>query len=559
MSEVNLYEIFSRTGYIECPHSYDDIARLASKNHSSEVLLKLVSENVIESASLNNVNIDCWNYSLKFISDMSHGLVRNNQYFLKALKYGLVDPMSNIPNENVKLISQNPNSNRYGLIRNIYLKGEHKFLIDFVLLINKLPIVSVIRVDKRIESIREVFDYLIDNIDQHKDYFSFCKFIVLTDGKKLLLGNFYDLYEELILFSEPEEQEGLPIELFTECISTTNIVKCLFSDDDNGQLVQSLKTMNEKTKDRIIFDHNPVSINENYDDFFIDDIQELLKDADFQEQVESTIELAEFKENRTYLNRLNDAEGPEQRRKALDLIVRANLKLVVKIANQYKGAENTVISFDDLYQSGIIGLMRAAERFDLQHENQFSTYATYWIKQSITRFIMDSALTIRLPVHVWEEINRLKKHEELSKEACGEFDYEWIAKSMGISNERVEILKGIRNTYMSEISLDTYVGEDEGTTLGEFVTDENANIENEICNDELARCVENVLSEFDERTRLILCKRFGLQGYEAMTLEEIGQDHGVTRERIRQIEKRALTRAKYLCQLDDMHIFMEDL
>ena len=290
-------------------------------------------------------------------------------------------------------------------------------------------------------------------------------------------------------------------------------------------------------------------------DFFSSDLSHVIKSPEFTYKKRSLVEVPDYKNNKEYLAEYHNTESKYEKNSQMDLLVRSNIKLVSKIANQYVGATTSAIDIEDLFQAGVIGLLSAIERFDPAFDNEFSTYAVHWIRQSITREICNSALRIRLPVHRWEEIRKVKYYENLCIENLRYLDIEWISKHSGMAIEKITQLQKIRNTYMTEISLDLAIGEDNETTLGSMVVDEEMDVERKIIYKDLINCVEKMLSHFDLRTRRILCMRFGLSGYKPMTLEEIGQEFNVTRERIRQIEARALKRAKVICEKKNMHTF----
>ncbi|MCL1839842.1 RNA polymerase sigma factor RpoD [Candidatus Saccharibacteria bacterium] len=285
-----------------------------------------------------------------------------------------------------------------------------------------------------------------------------------------------------------------------------------------------------------------------YDDVSDDSVKMYLKEI-------GKIPLLSSEEEFDLAQKVIHGTATEQKR-AKDKMAESNMRLVVSIAKRYSGRG---LDFLDLIQEGNTGLLRAVEKFDPDKGFKFSTYATWWIRQAITRAIADQARTIRIPVHMVETINKvLRTQRRLTQELNREPSVEEVAKEMDMEVEKIEYVMKIKQDIAS---LDASVGregEDEESSLGDFIEDEEkVSPEDSAATQLLKEQLAKILKTLSEREQKIIKMRFGIGGGKSHTLEEVGAEFSVTRERIRQIEAKALSKLRKNKETKKLHEYLK--
>ena len=309
-------------------------------------------------------------------------------------------------------------------------------------------------------------------------------------------------------------------------------------DDDALPALEELQEIEEVTEEEIAADTDALA-----DTFSTDDpVRMYLKEI-------GKVPLLTPEEEQDLARRMADGDEEAKRRMA-----EANLRLVVSIAKRYVGRG---MLFLDLIQEGNLGLIRAVEKFDYTKGFKFSTYATWWIRQAITRAIADQARTIRIPVHMVETINKLiRVQRQLLQDLGRDPTPEEIGAEMGMSPDRV---REIQKISQEPVSLETPIGEEEDSQLGDFIEDSSAVAPPEAASDSMLReQLDQVLDGLADRERKVIKFRFGLEDGHPRTLEEVGREFGVTRERIRQIESKTLAKLRHPSRSGRLKDYMED-
>lgn len=319
----------------------------------------------------------------------------------------------------------------------------------------------------------------------------------------------------------------------------------------NLKSTDKLKNIEEPSADDIDQEEREAEANlandTNYDDIYDDSVKLYLREI-------GNIPLLTAEEEFDLAQKIIHGKAKESQR-AKDKMAESNMRLVVSIAKRYSGRG---LDFLDLIQEGNTGLLRAVEKFDPDKGFKFSTYATWWIRQAITRAIADQARTIRIPVHMVETINKvMRTQRKMTQELNREPSTEELAKQMEMEPEKIEYVMKIKQDIAS---LDASIGKDgdEDSVLGDFIEDEDRiSPEESVAMQLLKEQIASILSSLSDREQKIVKMRFGIGGGKTHTLEEVGAEFSVTRERIRQIEAKALTKLRKHKDMKKLHDYLK--
>ena len=572
-------------GYSFDRELYGKVAKMSFYRPSYKVMADIV----LNSIKITNPDLnpnEAWSYTRNFVNGMKGNLITNNNYFQSVLRDGLYNRVNNIQDNDIHLLSSRNGfeKNSYAYLKDIRISNNRENKIfDFILLINGFPLILIKLVEKNELSFERDFIDLETDFEKFSMFFNFNKFILVTDGTTYKLGSIFDFPEDYLTFEadsiNSSEEADYSFKQLEDILSSQNILDFLKNNKDSSQVLEYIKNKSKIIKDieevkgqdfdfkKVALDKKREFIKDEKDDIeayeedeelnflaeiFNPDLEEVLESDDFKKRLEKVREVPDFKENKAYIEEIQNNEDMG----VVETFVKANERLVLKEVSRYLRYQTTSVDFDDLYQLGYIGLLKAAKRFDLSMDNEFSTYAIYWIRQTIMRGIQDDSLVIRLPVHRWDSLSKLKRLESVSETSFNKIDYEWISEELDLSMEKLLELIIIRNTFMNNTSLDIPVGVDEDTNLGDFIADDYS-IEDLIISSDLKNNLNELLDTLDPRSRAVIIKRFGLNGGEPMTLEEIGKEFDVTRERIRQIEAKALRKLRHPTRIKKLKDYCE--
>lgn len=404
-------------------------------------------------------------------------------------------------------------------------------------------------------------DYINDNIifgseiKREKLENLFNQFAIKNDEKSIVYDELKSL--DIIIIESQDSYKNKLKKLFSmfdenKEMLESDLLKWFEEEVVNSEVQVTIRKLLKDMDYRIINNINQKVINKDLELLEIeesDELDDLLDNDEFKENLKNLEDIVDQRHNIEYLSDYEKyKEDHAKKSELLDKLTFANKKLVYKNVLRYKGLSTSAFNEDDMFQAGMQGLLKAVERFDVEKGFQFSTYATHWIRQSISRSIADFSTTIRIPVHMREKITKLIKIEnEFFNIHSRTATNRELAVKMECEIDEIETMKKIK-TISNLTSLETTIGEDEDSLLIDFIPDEKSiSIENQVAELFLKKEIDNLFSNrLTEREAKVLLMRFGFENGRIYTLEEIGQEIGVTRERIRQIESKALKKLKFI-------------
>lgn len=404
-------------------------------------------------------------------------------------------------------------------------------------------------------------DYINDNIifgseirrERLEDLFN--QFAIKNDEKSIIYNELKSL--DIIIVESKDSYKNKLKRLFSmfdenKELLESDLLKWFEEEVDSAEVKVTIRKLLKDMDYTIINDINKKVINKELDLLEIEDsneLDDLLDNDEFKENLKDLKDIVDKRHNIKYLSDYEKyKEDYAKKSELLDNIAFANEKLVYKNVLKYKGLSTSSFNEEDMFQAGMQGLLKAVERFDVEKGFQFSTYATHWIRQSISRSIADFSTTIRIPVHMRDKIIKLINIEnEFFNIHSRTATNRELAVKMECEVDEIETMKKVK-TISNLASLETTIGEDEDSLLIDFIPDEKSiSIENQVAELFLKKEIDNLFSnKLTEREAKVLLMRFGFENGQIYTLEEIGQEMGVTRERIRQIESKALKKLKFI-------------
>lgn len=579
----NIEETIRRLGYSFDSHLSDFFKSLDFSKKQYRALASISFKAIKISTELNDFSTD--QYRTHFVNQMKSTLVKNNRNFRDFLDKGLYRPFGNKHNHEVSFFNKkNLSKNLYTYTNRLSLKYQgQEAIVDYVLSINGFPLITINSIEDDV-SLEDYIDLYYDVIESNSTFYSVNVFNLFLYRDKVYLGTIYDFLEDFLVFEiDNLESQSKNLNLLYFLLCKANVlnyitknklardyIDVMLSEDYQSKAANYSQNFQSTKEDLGNPEIDKISINTNFNQneayhlAFLDDssldmnLEERIRSKQFQERQERLVETPDYTLNREYISEIKNSDDPVKKKRSLNLLLEANEKLVSKFAGKYSYLTTKSMDIDDIKQDARIGLLKSVNKFDLDLENEFSTYSVYWIKQNIMRSYINNGLTIRLPAHRHEDINKLNRLEKESKRRFNTIDYQWISDEMGLTRIKLDELISVRNTFWNLASLDVPVGVDQETTLGSFLEDESTDVEQEVMDNELSDAINSVLESLSNRENEIIKMRFGFYDGTPKTLEEIGQVFGVTRERIRQIESKAISKLKHSTRNKYLIDFWED-